>query len=247
MKDLNFCIDIGNTNAKAGFFVNNEMVKKIDAISLRSLTKLVKKEAPSNIIISSVRKGIRKFVHSMEKSANTILLTHETPVPFTNKYASPETLGRDRIAAMAGAEYLYGGKNCLVIDIGTCITYDLLHANLDYFGGSISPGIDMRFKALHKFTSKLPLVSFNKKHDLIGTSTSGAMISGVVNGTIAEIEGIISGYTQFFEEITIIICGGGTKFFESQIKGHIFAVPDLILIGLNRILSYNLNEEKVLF
>jgi type III pantothenate kinase len=128
------------------------------------------------------------------------------------------------------------------VDIGTCITYDLIDESGTYHGGGISPGIEMRLKAMHKFTSKLPIITFNGSTELIGKTTKQCMLSGVANGTIAEIEGILYRYKQFFEDLTIIFCGGGSKFFETKIKEHIFAVPNLVLIGLNRILRYNLND-----
>ena len=171
-----------------------------------------------------------------------MVLDHETSLPITSQYATPHTLGVDRIASVAGANFLYPGKNCLVIDLGTCITYDLIDQSGVHHGGGISPGLEMRLKAMHKFTSKLPLISMKGKPDLIGKTTKECMQSGALNGTIAELEGIIWRYRQLFKDLVIIFCGGGAIFFESKIKDDIFALPNLVLTGLNHILRFNLND-----
>lgn len=238
----NICIDIGNTNAKIGFFNNDELHEVLPNVTDRGIEKIIKEHKPDNILISSVRKGIGKIIEKSKKKATTIVLNHETPLPIKNCYKTPQTLGVDRIASVVGAKYLYENNNCLVVDLGTCITYDFIDGAGTYLGGGISPGVDMRLKAMHKFTSKLPLISAKGKPELIGKTTKECMTSGAVNGTIAELEGIIGQYKQFFKDLTIIFCGGGAIFFESKIKDHIFAVPNLVLIGLNQILRYNFND-----
>jgi type III pantothenate kinase len=240
---LNLCIDIGNTNAKAGFFEKDTLLEVKSNLSDRSILKLLKgEEKPDHVLISSVRKGIGRIIQYSNKITDTLVLSYKTPLPFKSLYHTPETLGLDRMAAVAGSNILHPKQNCLVVDIGTCITYDLIDESGTYHGGGISPGIEMRLKAMHKFTSKLPIVTFNGSTELIGKTTKQCMLSGVANGTIAEMEGILYRYKQFFEDLTIIFCGGGAKFFETKIKEHIFAVPNLVLIGLNRILRYNLND-----
>jgi type III pantothenate kinase len=239
---LNICIDIGNTNSKLGVFDQNELISVRQNISDRQLIKVIKKERPENVFIGSVRKGIGKIVGESSKNSNTLMFDWATPVPIKNKYGTPNTLGVDRIAAAVGASFLYPEKNCLTIDIGTCITYDTIDRTGTYLGGGISPGVEMKLKALHKFTSGLPSVAFINQTALIGTTTKECMQSGVLHGTIAELEGIISRYGQFYENLTIIFCGGGAIFFESKIKGHIFAIPNLVLIGLNQILRHNLHD-----
>jgi type III pantothenate kinase len=240
---LNLCIDIGNTNAKAGFFEKDTLLEVKSNLSDRSILKLLKGEdKPDHVLISSVRKGTGRIIQHSNKITDTLVLSHKTPLPFKSLYHTPETLGLDRMAAVAGSNILHPKQNCLVVDIGTCITYDLIDESGTYHGGGISPGIEMRLKAMHKFTSKLPIITFNGSTELIGKTTKQCMLSGVANGTIAEIEGILYRYKQFFEDLTIIFCGGGSKFFETKIKEHIFAVPNLVLIGLNRILRYNLND-----
>jgi type III pantothenate kinase len=238
---VNICVDIGNTNATAGLFEGDELVREFSHLNDRGIIKIVRNEKPDNVLVSSVRRGIRKMVQETRKTAPTLLLDHQTLLPFQNHYETPETLGRDRIAAVAGAGFLHPNKNCLIIDAGTCITYDLLDKDGKYHGGAISPGLDIRLKAMHKYTSRLPLLAPKGSAELIGKSTKACMLTGSTIGAIAEIEGFIALYKQFFGELTIIMCGGSVKIFESKIKGHIFAVPNLVLIGLNRILRFNLH------
>ncbi len=239
---MNICIDIGNTNAKVGIFRKNELLELKQNVADREIIKIIKAHRPEQVILSSVRKGIGNIIDRSSKITNTLVLNHETPLPFKNFYESPHTLGVDRIASAAGAGFLHKNKNCLIIDIGTCITYDMIDKSGSYHGGGISPGVEMKLKAMHKFTSKLPLVAAKGQPELIGKTTKACMLSGAVNGTIAELEGIIDRYKQFFDELTIIICGGDAIFFESKIKGHIFAIPNLVLVGLNQIVRFNLND-----
>jgi len=239
---LNICIDIGNTSAKAGIFEADHLVELVQNISDRGIVKLLKQRRPEHVMISSVRKGIGKILNSAAEISPAVRFDHTTPIPFNNAYRTPQTLGLDRIAAVTGAKFMYPDQNVLVIDIGTCITYDLMDSTGTYQGGGISPGVEMRLKAMHKFTSKLPLLAAKGSFvELIGKSTTECMMSGATNGTLAEIEGTISRYDQIFDNLIIIFCGGGANFFESKIKGHIFAIPNLVIIGLNQILRFNLN------
>jgi type III pantothenate kinase len=161
------------------------------------------------------------------------------PLPIKILYATPQTLGVDRIAGSCGALQLFPGKNTLVIDAGTCITYDFTDSSKQYYGGSISPGLKMRFQAVHTFTARLPLVSPAENPELIGNSTETSIQSGIVNGTVAEIDGIIDRYRQKYPDLQVILCGGDGPFFENKLKASIFASPDLVLIGLNSVLIHN--------
>ena len=239
---MNICIDIGNTNAKIGIFDKELLQEVIPGVADKNIQKLIRQKCPEHIIIASVRKGIGKIVQKMVRVAPAIVIDHTTPIPIKSIYKTPETLGVDRVSSVVGAHHLYPGKNVLVIDVGTCITYDIIDEDGTYHGGGISPGVDMRLKAMHKFTSRLPVISANRGAELIGKTTKECMMSGAVNGTIAEIEGTISRYRQFFSDLTIIFCGGGANFFETKIKDHIFAIPNLVLVGLNQILRFNLND-----
>jgi type III pantothenate kinase len=155
-------------------------------------------------------------------------------------YTTPKTLGVDRIAAVCGALQLFPQRDCLVIDTGTCITYEFLDRNARYHGGSISPGIAMRFEAMHRFTSRLPLVKPEINVPLVGDSTESAMQSGVIQGVRAEVEGIIQKYTDQYPDLKVIICGGDVRFFENHLKQTVFVAPDLVLIGLNLILRHSI-------
>ena len=239
---MNICIDIGNTNAKLGFFRGNDLQEIRQNVSDREIVRIIKEHKPKHVLLSSVRKGIGKIVEGSSKISKTLVLNYLTPLPIQNLYETPRTLGVDRIAVVVGAGFLYKNQNCLIIDMGTCITYDVIDKSGIYHGGGISPGVDMKLKGLHKFTSKLPVVAAEGEPELIGKTTKTCMLSGVINGTIAELEGMILRYEQFFDDLTIIICGGDAIFFESKIKGHIFALPNLVLVGLNQILRFNLND-----
>ena len=148
----------------------------------------------------------------------------------------------DRIASACGAFQLFPRENTLSIDAGTCITYEFTDADGNYRGGGISPGLNMRFKAVHTFTAKLPLISAKQNAPLVGNTTETSIQSGVINGLIAEIDGIIDRYQREFGAVRVILCGGDTRFFENQLKASIFASPELVLIGLNSILNYNVTR-----
>lgn len=239
---MNLAIDLGNTSAKAGLFEGDTLVRPPERIDLAALPAFVAAARPDHTIVCSVsgdaaalREALRPVVPSV------YVLDYHLPVPVTNGYASPDTLGMDRLAAVAGAAALHPGRPCLVVDLGTCITYDLVDAEGYYHGGAISPGLRMRFRAMHTFTARLPLIEPEPLAPLIGTTTRTAMQSGVVNGLVAELEGMMSRYGAQFTPLTTILCGGDALFFETQLKGIIFAVPELVLLGLNRILLYNVS------
>ena len=163
-------------------------------------------------------------------------------MPFDNQYESPKTLGQDRIAAVAGAQGIAEGKTTLVIDAGTCITYDLLEHGQTYLGGMISPGIEMRLNSLSTFTGKLPKIEFDVNElpiDLIGRNTKDSILSGVVNSVIEELNGNIHRFKTQYPELKVVLTGGHLAVFESYIKFEIFADPNLVLHGLNRILDHN--------
>jgi type III pantothenate kinase len=236
---MNICIDFGNTSIKAAIFNEDKMVKNLPKLSQVELLNLVNNHKEYKLAIASVNQEVTHIVNLIENKQRLTMLNSSTPLPIQNQYESPQTLGMDRLAAAVGANFLYPNQNCLVIDAGTCITYDLIDKNGNYQGGSISPGLNMRFKALNHFTSKLPLIKEQTFEGLTGKNTQDSIISGVSLGLTGEINWIIDEYKAQFLELTIIICGGDASFFESRIKHHIFAVPELVLIGLNRALNYN--------
>jgi type III pantothenate kinase len=193
-------------------------------------------------IFSSVNENTNVLVANAWHIDKKYVLTHTLPLPIINSYATPETLGVDRLASVCGARTLFPTEASLVIDSGTCITYDFIDADGVYKGGAIAPGLSMRLRAMHEFTARLPLVEVNENAILIGNSTVSCIQSGALNGMIAEIEGTISRYQVHYPQLRVILCGGDTHFFENNLKGTIFAVQNLVLRGLNSILLHNVSQ-----
>ena len=238
---MNLVIDSGNSAAKVGVFDLDKLIGKRSFSSLEELRSFVQSGDYRNIIVSSVKVDAETIVSWAEKAEKTFILTRALPLPVGSLYQTPDTLGVDRLAGVCGAIKLFPAANNLVIDAGTCITYDFIDRESTFHGGGISPGLMMRFQAVHTFTARLPLVSPKAGAKLIGDSTESSIQSGVVNGTLAEIEGIIRQYQEKFPDLKVILCGGDAGFFENQLKASIFAIPDLVLIGLNSILIHNVN------
>ena len=239
---MNLAIDSGNSAAKVGIFNHQKLVEKFTFSTQKELQQFILDTSFENLIISSVKADAQLIASWGTKASKHFILERGLPLPINNMYATPDTLGMDRLAAVCGAHQLFPSRNCLVIDAGTCITYEFKDQAGSYYGGSISPGLNMRFKAVHTFTAKLPLLSPTAGVKLIGHSTETSIQSGVVNGLLAEIEGIIRQYNEKFPELQVILCGGDAGFFENQLKASIFASPELVLIGLNSILIYNVNH-----
>lgn len=248
---MNLVIDVGNSLSKTALFSGNEVssFSSFEKISVDALKNLLQAN-PSvrNVILSSVVEHEKSISDFLRSSCHFIELSHETKLPIENLYASPQTLGKDRLAAAVGANLLCKGQNVLSVDAGTCIKFDFVNAKNQYLGGSISPGIEMRFKSLNHFTDKLPLVSYRYFDQLIGQNTEDSILSGVMNGVAEEVKGIIHRYQQQYPGIRVVFTGGYLKFFERifNISGKenssIFADPFLVLKGLNYIL--NINEKK---
>ncbi len=207
--------------------------------SLHELPLALAKRSFENALISSVNHLPSEQELVINVLGKKLLLTHHLPLPINLMYKTPETLGMDRIAAACGASSIFPERDCLVIDMGTCINYEFIDAKKNYHGGSISPGMDMRFKAMHTFTARLPLVKLNSQVQLTGTDTEKCMQSGVFYGIVGEIEAMILQYQQKYPQLLVILCGGDASLFENKLKPTIFAAPDLVLMGLNRILSHN--------
>jgi type III pantothenate kinase len=239
---INAAIDFGNTFAKIGFFDNNELNEIHRGLTINELHEIILKKNTSKLIISSVTKKQEELVEMFKDFPRSLILSPKTILPIKKDYETPETLGADRLAAAVGANFLFQNENCVIIDMGTAIKYDYISADATFKGGIISLGKRIRFEALHSFTKRLPLVIEEGIPDLIGHSTKTCIQSGVINGIIAEVNGIIEKYLEI-GECRVILCGGDAPFFENQIKKPTFAVPNLVLIGLNRILNYNLELE----
>lgn len=239
---MNLVIDVGNTFIKIGVFEERKLiwfVKNRNA-DLKDFNQVLEEFKPiEHGIVSIVGQIDPSIIHYLTSKINLIEFSHQTPIPVTNQYNTPTTLGYDRMAAVTGASEMFPGSSLLVIDAGTCITYDYITSGKAYLGGGISPGISLRFKSLHGYTAKLPIVNPQDINYLIGKSTEESILSGVMNGAIQEINGIIDLYSKQYESHKVVMTGGDLIYFEKTFKNIIFAVPNLVLIGLNEILEYN--------
>lgn len=243
---VNLCIDWGNTNVKAAIFENDRIQKQLSFTAdeaLEKVSSLISIYNPANAIMSSVANHSQEFVHQVKsKVKNFILVDGHTRVPINNAYLTPDTLGGDRLALVVGAYSLHSDKNNLVIGLGTCITYNLIQKNKTFRGGAISPGLNMRLKAMHQFTGKLPEVAADEDALLVGYDTETCMQSGAVNGMAAEIDCIIKDYEEQYSDFNAILTGGDAPTFARKLKSKIFADPDLLLKGLNIILKHNVES-----
>ena len=239
---MNLVVDYGNTSAKVGIFNQQELVEKRTITALPELKSLLELSEAENIIVSSVSHSPDDIVSWASRVRRTYVLDHRLPLPIRNHYRTPETLGVDRIAGVCGAIQLFPESNTLTIDAGTCITYDFSDAEKNYMGGSISPGLTMRFRAVHEYTARLPLVNPIENPAFTGDSTESAIQSGVFYGMLEEINGIVAAYSKKYTGLKVALTGGDARFFENNLKASIFASPNLVLIGLNSILNYNVNR-----
>lgn len=240
---MNLVIDVGNTATKFAVFDRGKPIHNERQPHQLFLTqvKALFEQFPKieHAIISSVGTLANKEVDIVSLFCKVHVLSHASEVPFKNSYASPQTLGMDRIALATAAFYHTPNGNTLVIDAGTCITYDMLNDYGEYLGGAISPGVTMRYKAMHEHTSKLPLLEVESIIDFIGNTTASSMHSGVVNGVVQEVDGVINQYRERFQHLTVILTGGEAQFFAKKLKNTIFADSKFLLMGLNYLLEYN--------
>lgn len=238
---MNLIIDIGNTRVKAAVFDGSVMLEKHPFREVNELKDFLDGRSFDHCIVSSVSIDTSAILSWLPVNGNKIQLTSTLGFPIQIAYDTPTTLGVDRIAAACGAFQLFPNQDCLVIDMGTCITYDFLSAEGVYEGGSIAPGVKMRFAAMHHFTARLPIVEPIMNPPLTGKSTVTSMQSGVINGVLQEINGYISRYQSQHALLKTVACGGDIAFFENSVKPSIFVAPDLVLIGLNRILLHHVS------
>jgi type III pantothenate kinase len=240
---MNLIIDVGNTAVKFAVFENGGIVhdESTEVLNLLKKAKELCGAYPKIdwIIVSTVVHLDKRILNALSKLCNLQVLGHDTKTPFKNLYASPKTLGVDRIALAAAAHRKNPEGTTLVIDAGTCITYDLINNSGEYVGGAISPGLTMRYKALNTQTSKLPYLKTEVPKDLIGDTTESSIHSGVVHGVCAEIDGIIDQYSTRYEDLTVILTGGDALFLSKRLKNTIFAHSKFLLEGLNYLLDYN--------
>lgn len=240
---MNLIIDVGNTRIKTAVFDDGKMIHNESLTNdsfVSEAKKFIKKYKCTSAIISSVGSVNKSQIDELRAEISLIELDYNTKVPFVNKYSTPKTLGVDRIALVSSAISTYPNKNVLIIDAGTCITYDFLNNEGNYYGGAISPGLQMRYKALNVFTEKLPLLEPSEKFELLGNSTETSIHSGIINGVINEIDGMIKQYRKKNTDLTVVLTGGDVNFLSNRLKNGIFANPNFLLEGLNTILTYNI-------
>lgn len=235
-------LDFGNTLKKIAVFEDSEVieVRYTSSNVVGEIEDLKRKyEKIESCILSSVIKIDVHTLHYLKSNFNFLLFDHQTKIPVKNEYETPETLGKDRLAAAIGAHLIYPRDNTLVVDAGSSITYEMITSDGKYLGGAISPGIKLRAKALNQFTDQLPLVDYSETCNLLGVNTISCIQSGIVNGTISEVNSMIESFIKQFGNIKVILTGGDAKYFEKTLKYNIFASANLVLIGLNHILDFN--------
>ena len=245
---MNLVVDIGNTLLKLAVFDDGRLVAQQCVGELREETfaGLLGGARAARAVVASTRGEAPAIVEAVRRHTDYLLeFTPATPVPIGNAYLTPATLGRDRLAAAVGAATLYPGRNALIVDFGTAVTLDFVSADGVFRGGCISPGMAMRFRALHEYTAALPLCDATDSAELLGRTTDEAVRLGVMNTLAFEIEGYIARMQGKIEDLCVIFTGGDTNFFAKRIKNTIFANCNLVFWGLNRILEYNASEEHL--
>ena len=251
MVNSTLCFDFGNTRLKCAYFSGDQLaeVDHMKDTSEVTIRNLLEKFNPVNTILSSVIDHDNSIETILSEETRFHKLNATSILPFTTPVGKPETIGADRLALAAAAVFFHGGKNNLVIATGSCITYNFINKYNSFLGGSISPGMAMRFKSMHDYTSLLPLIQPDPEDTgwnfpLIGYDTRTNMLSGVFTGLAAEIDGVIDKYEEKFDNFNVLLTGGDTVYFAHLLKNKIFADPDLIFKGLYAISEHN-DETKI--
>lgn len=235
------CFDFGNTRLKCAVF-EGDILKEIlvlDNDQDATIQQLIQQFRPTRSILSSVINHNPGMEVLLAASTRFHKLDHQSRLPVTTPVGKPEDIGADRLAMVAAAVHLFPGKNNLVIGLGTAITYNFVNKNGEFIGGGISPGMEMRFKSLHHYTAKLPLVKKDWNLSLIGYDTRTNILSGVILGMAKEIDGMIEFYDEKYNNFNVLLTGGDTPFFVYHLKNKIFADPNLIYKGLYAISEHN--------
>ena len=244
---MNLLVDIGNTRMKWALADADGRVfgEEVGTLTDAHLASLIVRYDVQRAICSSTRGEVAQTEALLAHHVPQVVsFTADTPVPVGIDYATPETLGRDRVAAAVGASVLYPNRDVLIVDFGTALTIDYLSADGVFHGGSISLGVTNRFRALHEYTASLPLVEPTEEEQLFGNSTKTAIAQGVMNSVQFELEGYIARMAEKKADFCIIFTGGEAKYFVKRIKNTIFAEPNLVFCGLNRILEYNATTKQ---
>lgn len=244
---MNLVIDIGNTLTKVAIMRQTETLAahSVERLNIQWLDQLIGRYADlTQAIVCSTREQTAELTEHLEKRLSRVVkfTPHEVPTPLVNLYRTPETLGADRLAAAVGAAALYPDRDLLIVDFGTAITIDLVEGGA-YKGGNISPGMQMRFRALHDYTARLPMATATDERQGLGDTTLSAIEQGVMQGIVNEIEGYMGIFSRKNKKISTIFTGGDAKHFVKRIKNAIFADCELVVCGLNRILDYNADKE----
>ena len=239
---MNLIVDVGNTRAKVAVFEHHNLLEVFFSHQkelIQLIKKIIKNYKISTGILSSVVVLPKGLEEELQNLVSFTILDKSVKLPFNNLYVTPKTLGVDRIALVAAASKKYAFKNVLIIDAGTCITFDFINNKNEYLGGAISPGFSIRYQSLHSYTSKLPIVEKKNIDFIIGKTTEESINIGVVNGVLNEIDGTINQYKKKYEDLTIVLTGGDTNFLLEQLKSSIFANQNFLLEGLNQVLIFN--------
>lgn len=235
------CLDFGNTRLKAAIFNGDkiEAVLNVANDSVESIEQIISTYKPDKSILSSVINHNREIENVLAIKTKFHLLNHLSKLAFTTPVGKPETIGADRLALAAAAVHFYPAKHNLVIGLGTCITYNFINKYHEFLGGGISPGLEMRFKAVNHYTAKLPVVKADSNVPLIGYDTNTNILSGVILGIVYELTGFIDEYASKFDNFNVLLTGGDITYLASHLKNEIFADPDLIFKGLYAISETN--------
>ena len=241
-------IDVGNTRIKGAVFEGATLLETFVFMKTElqvSIENILKKHIKvSNLVVASVSDVEKQAFIAFEELVKTHFVSHIDSFPFVNCYETPHTLGIDRLVLAAGATLRFPNQNRLVIDAGTCVTYDFIDENNNYLGGAISIGLRLRYKTLHKYTAKLPLLNLENPKHLIGKSTSESIHSGVVNGLVFEIDSFITYYKVLYPKFIIILTGGDAEFLAKRLKNTIFANSNFLLESLNQLFQYNIKNDQ---
>jgi len=245
---MKLIIDAGNTTVKIAVFEGDTLLDRSSCIFEDFKSELKKKLFEYSKIEYAIASSVSKInIEQLSEQLNgkgieLLVLSHETRIPFSNFYKTPETLGVDRIALIASAVSQFQNKNCLVIDAGSCVTYDFVNADKEYYGGTIGPGLQMRYKSLKEFTAQLPLLQPKQVDSFVGDSTENAIHSGVSLAMETEILGVIKHFSHKYLQLVVILTGGDADFLSKRLKNGIFVLPNFLIEGLSHILDYNTNK-----
>jgi type III pantothenate kinase len=240
-------VDVGNTRIKAAVFEGDILLEHFVFVKeelQKNIKNILKKFTnTAHLVVASVGNVAKESFLEFEKEVEVHFVSHNDPFPFVNGYETPQTLGIDRMVLAAGATLQFPGQNRLVIDAGTCVTFDFINESDEYLGGAIAPGLQLRYKSLHDFTAKLPLLSLESPEAVVGRSTTESIHSGVVNGLVYEIDGFIDEYRAICSNFIIILTGGDTEFLAKRLKNTIFANSNFLIESLNQTFQYKIKND----